>query len=172
MINEISTTFKNRLLIALKTKNIKQIDLAKATGISKSTISSYLSGRYMPKEDAVNKISQVLDCTPSWLFGFDPISDDQTKYPDEYFSIQAKDDTMHPNIMENDTVVVHKQEKYNNGDIVVLLINNDTYVRKIYCNDKTIVLQPFNPKYQLELYSIKDKTLKIIGLAKQVIREI
>lgn len=172
MINEISTTFKNRLLIALKTKNIKQIELAKATGISKSTISSYLSGRYIPKEDAINKISNVLGCTPSWLFGYEPIINNTEEYPDEYFSICIKDDTMHPNIIKNDTVVIRKQEHFTDGDLIAILINNNTIIRKIYSNDKMIVLLPFNLKYKPELLSSKDKNFKIIGLVKQVIREI
>ena len=165
MINEISTTFKNRLLIALKTKNIKQIDLAKATGISKSTISSYLSGRYMPKEDAINKISEYLDCTPQWLFGYEP-----DKHLDEDFSICIKDDTMYPNIMENDTVIIHRQTNFSEGDVIAITLDNDTYIRKIYSHNKTIILLPFNLKYKPIIITYKE--LKVLGIVKQIIREI
>lgn len=165
MINEISNTFKTRLNIALQTKNIKQIDLAKATGISKSTISSYLSGRYIPKENAINKISEYLDCTPQWLFGYE-----QDKYIEENFSMHINDDTMHPNIMKNDKVIIHKQTEFSEGDIIAINIDNNTYIRKIYSYNKLIVLVPFNLKYKPFFISYKE--LKILGIVKQIIREI
>jgi repressor LexA len=76
MINQISETFKTRLNLALKTKNIRPIDLSNMTGLTKSKISSYMSGRYLPKKDTLFKLAEALDCTPSWLMGYDNIKVD------------------------------------------------------------------------------------------------
>ena len=58
-----------RLREAMKENSIRQIDLVNATGIDKSAISSYLSGRYEPKPDRLWKIAVALKVNPLWLLG-------------------------------------------------------------------------------------------------------
>lgn len=62
-------TFANRLSKALLIRNIKPIDLAEKTGISKSKISSYMSGRYKAKQDGVYLLSKALDVDPRLVNG-------------------------------------------------------------------------------------------------------
>ncbi len=62
-------TFANRLSKALFIRNIKPIDLAEKTGISKSKISSYMSGRYKAKQDGVYLLSKALDVDPRLVNG-------------------------------------------------------------------------------------------------------
>lgn len=62
-------TFSQRLRKALDIKGMSQADLVKITGIGKSTISQYLSGLYVAKQENVNKISLALNVSPSWLMG-------------------------------------------------------------------------------------------------------
>lgn len=64
-------TFANRLKLAMQIRNIKPIELSEKTGIDKSKISSYMSGRYKAKQNGVFIISQVLRVTPAWLMGYD-----------------------------------------------------------------------------------------------------
>ena len=45
-MNELVDTFSNRLNTAMRIRNIKPIELSEKTGIDKSKISSYMSGRY------------------------------------------------------------------------------------------------------------------------------
>jgi repressor LexA len=68
-----------RLAEALKIKNIKQAELVRRTGIPKSAISSYLSGKYEPKQINISKISNALGVSESWLMGFDVEMDKPTK---------------------------------------------------------------------------------------------
>lgn len=72
--------FKNRLRIALDRTGMRQVELAKRVGISKGTISQYLSGLCEPKTDKVYLIAEALHVSPAWLMGFDEpdyrISDD------------------------------------------------------------------------------------------------
>lgn len=69
MTNE--TVFAERLSESLKKKGMKPIELSRICGINKSTISQYLSGKYIPKQDKVTKMAQALDVSPLWLLGYD-----------------------------------------------------------------------------------------------------
>lgn len=66
----VSTT-SDRLREAMSTKGIKQVDLVRSTGIDKGSISSYLSGRYEPKSEAIYKMALALDVEEMWLWGYD-----------------------------------------------------------------------------------------------------
>lgn len=63
--------FNARLKAAMKIKSKKQNELADETGISKSMISEYLSGKYTPKQENIYKIAKALDVHESWLLGYD-----------------------------------------------------------------------------------------------------
>ena len=63
--------FPERLKLALEDKQLRQADLAKRTGIDRSMISSYLSGRYKPSSDNIHKIAVALDISEGWLLGYD-----------------------------------------------------------------------------------------------------
>lgn len=61
----------NRIQKALDIRNMKQADLVKLTGIGKSSISTYLSGEYEPKQKNIYKIAKALNVSESWLMGYD-----------------------------------------------------------------------------------------------------
>lgn len=52
-------------------RKMKQVDLVKITGIGKSSISTYLSGEYEPKQRNIYKIAKALDVNEAWLMGYD-----------------------------------------------------------------------------------------------------
>lgn len=64
-------TFANRLKKAMTLRNIKPIELSEKTKISKSKISSYMSGRYKAKQDGVYLLAKALDVSEPWLMGLD-----------------------------------------------------------------------------------------------------
>lgn len=70
-------SFKNRIPChvrirqALDEKNMSQAELARITGLSKSAISQYISGKFEPKQDAIYLISKALDVSEVWLMGLD-----------------------------------------------------------------------------------------------------
>ena len=61
----------SRLLQAMEYRGIKQVDLCEKTGIVKSSISTYLSGEYEPKQRNLFKIAEALEVNVSWLMGYD-----------------------------------------------------------------------------------------------------
>jgi transcriptional regulator with XRE-family HTH domain len=60
-----------RLRFALDARGMKQSELSKVTGIGKSSISTYLSGDYMPKQKNIYLMAQALNVDEAWLMGAD-----------------------------------------------------------------------------------------------------
>ena len=64
-------TINDRIKQALELRNMKQIELVAKTGIDKSQISSYLSGKYKPKQENLSLIAMALEVDEYWLMGQD-----------------------------------------------------------------------------------------------------
>ena len=65
-----NATTAERLHEALAEAGMKQIDLVRATGLDKGSVSSYLSGKYEPKQKAIGLMAKALDVSESWLWGY------------------------------------------------------------------------------------------------------
>lgn len=72
-----------RLKEALSKANMKQADLARATGIDKGSIHHYLTGKYEPKADPINKMAIALNVNEMWLWGYDVPMERQKNTPDK-----------------------------------------------------------------------------------------
>lgn len=66
----MSTTSK-RIQEAMELRGLKQTDLVEKTGISKGALSSYISGRYVPKQNNTFLIAKALNVNEAWLMGAD-----------------------------------------------------------------------------------------------------
>lgn len=69
-VNTMATT-ADRISEAMKLRDMRQADLVEKTGISKGALSSYISGRYVPKQNNVYLIAKALDVSEAWLMGAD-----------------------------------------------------------------------------------------------------
>lgn len=63
--------FKDRLLEAIEKTGLKQADIVDRTGINKGALSSYLSGKYKPKQDNTYRLAKALNVDEGWLMGYD-----------------------------------------------------------------------------------------------------
>ena len=75
----MKSNFKDRFSIVLNDRNMSMADISKRTGISRSSLSEYAKGKFIPKQDKVYLISKVLDVSPAWLMGFDVDIDNHKK---------------------------------------------------------------------------------------------
>mgnify|MGYP000474040550 CR=1 FL=1 len=66
----MSTTSK-RIQEGMELRGLKQADLVEKTGISKGALSSYISGRYVPKQNNTFLIAKALNVNEAWLMGAD-----------------------------------------------------------------------------------------------------
>lgn len=62
---------RKRLSDALSLRNMKQVELSEKTGISKGSISQYMSGYVEPKSDRIYLMAKALHVNPVWLMGLD-----------------------------------------------------------------------------------------------------
>lgn len=69
-VEQIDTTAA-RLKEAMTAAGLKQLELAKKTGLSHSTISRYMSGQMEPKQKAINLLAVALNVSEMWLWGYD-----------------------------------------------------------------------------------------------------
>lgn len=92
-----------------------------------------------------------------------------------FFCLKVKGDSMSPLIIEDDIVVIRKQDDFETGDIVVAIVNGDeSTIKKGRKNDNSILLQPFNPNYEPLIFTydeMKTIPVTIVGIVKQLKRE-
>lgn len=93
----------------------------------------------------------------------------------ELFALKVKGDSMSPVLIEDDIVIVKKQDDFENGDIIVALINGDeSTIKKGKKNENSILLQPLNTNYEPLIFTKEEMEsipVTIIGIVKQLKRE-
>lgn len=90
----------------------------------------------------------------------------------EYFYIRMNgDDSMiNAGIENSDLVFIKKQNEVKDGDIALVNINNNFYLRYLYSTDDQYILEAANPKYKLKF--INHGEVESIGKAVEVIRRL
>ena len=64
-------SISERIKTALELREMKQADLIKLTGINKGALSSYISGKYEPKQNNIFLMAKALNVSEAWLMGYD-----------------------------------------------------------------------------------------------------
>ena len=68
---QTTETCATRIKKALSIRNMTQTELCAKAKISKSSLSEYMSGKYIPRQDKVFVLAQALNVDPVWLWGYD-----------------------------------------------------------------------------------------------------
>lgn len=93
----------------------------------------------------------------------------------ELFALKVKGDSMFPVLVEDDIVIIKKQDDFETGDIVVAIINGDeATIKKGKKTNNGILLQPLNTDYDPLVFTydeMKSIPVSIIGIVKQLKRE-
>ena len=71
MSGDYMETFTKRLNKIINIKNIRQVDIVKATGINKGALSSYISGKYIAAQKNLYLLAKYFDVSEAWLMGLD-----------------------------------------------------------------------------------------------------
>ena len=82
---------------------------------------------------------------------------------------------MYPKIEEDDLVIVHKQDYFENGDIVVAVVcgEDDGFVKRAFKSDAKLTLESINPAYPPMIFSgAKLDEIKIMGVVKKIIKSV
>lgn len=87
------------------------------------------------------------------------------------FGVIVYGDSMEPEIKNGDIVVVDPDIVIDNGNLVLVILEDEAFVKKIFFQDGTVVLQSLNPKYppitiparKIKMYIVG----KVVGLHRQ-----
>ncbi len=118
--------------------------------------------------------------------GFGAYADDHvTRYEPVYLSsereaketlaITVKGDSMYPKIEEGDLVIVHQQDYFENGDIVVAVVVGDGegFVKRAFQSSGKLSLESINPSYPPMTFSgAQVETVRIMGVVKKIIKTV
>lgn len=74
-------TLSERLRQILSIRGVKQVDVIESTGITKGALSSYITGRYVPKQDKIYILAKYFDVSEAWLMGYDVPMERRTAAP-------------------------------------------------------------------------------------------
>lgn len=92
----------------------------------------------------------------------------------ELFALKVKGDSMFPVLIEDDIVIIKKQNDFENGDIVVAIINGDeATIKKGKKSSNSILLQPFNSNCEPLIFTYDEMEtipVTIVGIVKQLKR--
>ena len=199
VISEYSKIFSVRLKYAMENRNLKQVDLVNMTNIDKSKISSYLSGRYMPKQDGIYLLAKALDVDEAWLMGLDVPMDRDDKssiplisnyqknleYSIQCFFIKNIEATINNISKKYFGLLINEDSEFypllSSGDIAIIEENNEIENGKIYLiekDNKLIIRKVYknNDEYELSTFNTfvpakKCNDVNVIGKVVQALSE-
>lgn len=103
------------------------------------------------------------------------ISADMLKGDKQFFGLKVKGDSMFPDYLDGDTLILEKTSDFENGqDCVVMINGNDGTFKRVFKNEQGIILQPLNNNYQPMIYSneqIETLPIRIIGRVVELRRK-
>jgi transcriptional regulator with XRE-family HTH domain len=112
-------SFSERLKMALKENNMKAIELSEKTGISKSSISDWINGKYEAKSDKIVLIAKALNVSESFLIGLDvPLNKTDNFTPTILTKITTKAEKLEPKQQELVLEFIEEQLKQKDSDVI------------------------------------------------------
>ena len=82
---------------------------------------------------------------------------------EDYFALRVHGDSMSPSLIENDIVIIKKQNDFENGDIVVALLGDSATVKRFYKENGYYRLQPENDTMDPIIVSDVSIIGKVVG---------
>lgn len=100
---------------------------------------------------------------------------DMLKGGKQYFGLKVKGNSMEPDYLDGDTLILEKADDCESGDDCVIMVNgNDGTFKRVFKNENGIILQPLNPSYSPIVYSneqIENLPVRIIGIVEEIRRK-
>ena len=187
-------TVAERIKCGLDLRGMRAVDLSRKTGLTKSIISQYMSGRTEPKQDNLFKISKALDIWPTWLMGYDveikPFNYEAVGrengeshkayvydkingiYADEdtnsYQMFIIKDQSLKGLGIEENDIIFYKEIGFvKNNELAVIKINDQLAVRRYVHYDICLtVFRAENPTYKDISFKDNDMSISVQVVGK------
>ena len=121
----------------------------------------------IPAGIPIEAVEEILD--------YEEITPDMAR-TGEYFALKVQGDSMAPQIMNGDILIIKKQDSAESGDVCVVFVNgDDATLKKIQKDENGIALIPNNPAYGIRYFTNKEiQTLpvRVVGKAVEVRRSL
>ncbi len=88
----------------------------------------------------------------------------------EYFALRIHGDSMNAaGIKDGDIIIVRQQPEVDDGEIAVVLVDDEATVKRYHQQGGTVILSPqsTNPAHQVQLYSLREHNVKVLGLVME-----
>lgn len=139
---------KDRIKKALEIREITQSELAEKANIDKGQLSSYISGKYKPRQNNIDALATALNVNEAWLMGYDVPMERST--PEGFKKWVQRYNDIHDQYMLNKSegALVGEYRKLNPKGQKRLLET----AREMNCNPL------YNDNYQVELAAAHKRT--------------
>lgn len=99
-------------------------------------------------------------------------SDGYSAY-EEYMGLRVDGDSMYPDYLPGDTIIIQVTPVCENGEDCVVYVNGyDATLKTVIKNDDgTITLKPINPEYPPRTIDPKKEEIRILGVVKEIRRK-
>lgn len=103
------------------------------------------------------------------------IDENMLKGGKQYFGLKIKGNSMEPEYLNGDVIILQKVDNCESGDDCVIMVNGfEGTFKRVRKNENGITLQPLNPVYEPKTYTNEDiqkLPIKIIGKAVELRRK-
>lgn len=100
---------------------------------------------------------------------------DMLKGGKQYFGLKVKGNSMEPDYLDGDTLILEKVDDCESGDDAIIMVNgNDGTFKRVFKNENGIILQPLNPEYAPLVFTneqIEDLPVRVIGIVEEIRRK-
>lgn len=149
--------------------NIQKADLVESRNTLAHTSNSAVVFVYgtIPAGIPMECIEDIIDT--------EEISADMLRGNKQYFGLKIKGNSMYPDYLDGDTIILEKTDDCESGDECCVMVNgSDGTFKKVIKNENGIILQPLNSEYQPMFYTneqIKSLPVRIIGKVVELRRK-
>lgn len=91
----------------------------------------------------------------------------------EFYGLELSGDSMYPKYNDKDIVIFEKNcdvQAYNGKDVAVMINRTESTFKKIKVTEQGIILQPYNPDYDIMTFSkkqVEELPITVIGIARE-----
>ena len=173
------SVFSKNLADLMKKAGDTHASLAAAIGRNSSSVTHWLTGRFEPRMEMVDRIAARYGVDPLWLAGIHAYEEPREEptpviqgVPHDMMELATNAD-MAPTIPEGSHVFITKTAIIPSGSVAYLAVNGEVMFRRMFRDDKTITLTADNPQVKPMVFSgAKKKQIEVIGKATRVIYEL
>lgn len=189
------------LKAARKAKGLTQIEVADLIGLSQSAYSYWENGKARIDNESLAKLSALFGVSVDYLLGKDDLPDavripvfsrvaagipieaiedivDWEEIPRalcsgerQYFALRVSGDSMWPDYLQDDTVIVRRQDTCESGDDCVVYVNStDATLKQVKLgNHGELTLIPRNQSYPPRTFTAQEVTELPVTIAGVVV---